>query len=489
MLTGSGIIALYLLIGLAAALLALVGLIGREVRTPPMCVRCRFDLSGHEDARRGRFPVTCPECGLVILHDAQITRTRRERKRAALRTGVAGLILSVGAIVSVAVATGGSLDVYRLLSTDRLLALAEGGSPEAFEALSVRVSEARLTNPQWDRVTRNAIDELTGDRPAPDLNRGVLSYWDGWDRTSWSSFYPVLIRTGRIDRATAAEHAARLVTAQLSLPDDLSVGRPMPFRVEANFRRDPSSNSWSSTSGVDARVVGVRLDGRPLLDPESSLPAVDEGRHSSDHRGIEVDWTWEGTDRLPIIDDVEPGEHTVEVTVRMTSLFSIGGGDAVLTNLVNANSPLPWLDVTVSRTVTVGPDRSIAALPAEWHPESGVEASLSRKCDCGRAPGVRLRLAQSPDVNEDAVAFVDVYVDVGGGDPWYLGNNRIRVSDSSWTEFVLTEDQAAAIDARGHAELRVVPTPWNADLYFERPAQVLSGADVQRPVRFEDDDE
>lgn len=484
MLTGSGIIALCLLVGLAAALLILLGLVGREVRTPPTCVRCRFDLSGHEDARRGRFPVTCPECGLVILHDAQITRTRRERRRGALRVGLAGAVLCVGAIASIAMATGGTLDVYRLMSTPRLLKLSEGGSAEAFDALVARADQDLLTDEQWARIAENAVQEITTkQRRVPSY--GVL----GPPQVVWSSLYPRVVRKGIIDRETAIEHATRMVALDLELPPVLRAGEAMPFRVTGAFRRDPAGQSWYGAHGVDARVVGVRLNGRTLLPPESDLPATRSNDAQTTNSGsISARWLWEGTDRLPVLSDATAGPNTIEVDVRLTSQFSIGGGEAMITNIINANSPLPWLDVTVSRTVDLdhpAPPHAVPAVPP-WNTETTVLSALSRKCDCGRAPGVRLRLSTTDGTHEKSVAFVDVYVAVGDNEPWYLGNQRIRAGES-WSEVMLTDEQAAAIERHGPATLRIVPTPWNADLYFDRPAFVVSGDDITRTVVFEDD--
>jgi|GEM_PF-4745117 len=494
MLTGSGIIALCLLIGLAATLLVLVGLIGREVRTPPLCARCRFDLSGHEDARRGRFPVTCPECGLMIVHDAQITRSRRQRRRGPLRTGLAGAALSIGCMVTIAAATGGTLDVYRLVSTPRLFRMAEQGSAEAFAALTQRAADDALAPEYWARIAENAVDEVTAPPTADSNGRsmGAGRYTVfAQQPVSWCSLYPLVLRKGMIDRETAAGHAARMVSLELALPPDLREGEAMPFKVSGTFRRDRSGHSYSSDHGVDARVVVVRLNGQSLLPPESELPAARDVRdYNGTDASISGGWIWEGSEGLPVLDGTKPGRNTVEVTVRLTSQFSIGGGDALLTHLANANSPLPWLDVTVSRDVEVAPSDAppaYATVPA-WNPDTGVESSLSRKCDCGRAPGVRLRLSGKDGTHADAVAFVDVYVAVGDNEPWYLGNKRIRVGDS-WSEVMLTDEQADAIDQHGPATLRIVPTPWNADLYFDRPALVVSGGDITRAVMFEDESE
>jgi hypothetical protein len=483
-LIGSGLVVLLVLLGAGALVLLLVGLSGRLVRTPPLCGRCRFDLSGHGPGPE-RPQVTCPECGLRITNPSQVVRFRRERRGWCLRAALAAGVLSVGGITAVVAGTGGTLDGYRLLPTDRLIAMAEGGSAGAFDALRVRVEADQLDDAQWRRVADHAVAQ------AVSSGRDRRRVYGQSAGVSWTSFYGDALRRGVIDRATAESHAARMVNLRLELPEPVRAGEPLPMRVSGRLRLDPGFDGWSSSPGLDARVVGVRLNGRELLAPNAELSDPEEGEHDFAYNRptMEASWTWEGTEDLPVLDGVMPGENTVEVVVRLSSPFTVGGGGAAMvSHVVQPGSPLPWLDVTLSKTLPIGErDPSHTAAVAEWEAASAVQTTLSRRCDCGRAPGVRLRLDPRAGLLDNAVGFVDVYLAVGDAEPWYLGNERITAGDS-WSEVILTDEQAALIDQHAGATLRLVPTPWNADLYFDRSRPVVGGADVSRPVVFEDEE-
>lgn len=496
MLIGSGLVVLLVLLGAGALVLLLVGLSGRLVRMPPLCGRCRFDLSGHGPAQGSgqaagqgagseRPRIVCPECGLRITHPSQVVRFRRERRGWCLRAALAAGVLSMGGITAVLAGTGGTLDGYRLLPTDRLIAMSEDGSAGAFGALRVRVEADELDDAQWRRVADNAVAEAVS--PGRERRR---AYGEGLG-VSWTPLYGDALRRGVIDRATAEEHAARMVNLRLELPEPIRAGEPLPLRVGGRLRKDPGFDGWSSSPGIDARVVAVRLNGRELLASDTELADPTEGDHDFVYNRptMEATWTWEGTEDLPVVEGVVPGENTVEVVVRLTSAFSVGGGAAMVSHVVQPGSPLPWLDVTLTRRLPIGArDPSHAAAVTEWEAAQAVETSLSRRCDCGKAPGVRLRLDPEAGLADNAVGFVDVYLAVGDAEPWYLGNERITAGDS-WSEVILTDEQAALIDEHAGATLRLVPTPWNADMYFDRSRPVVGGADVSRPVVFEDEED
>jgi hypothetical protein len=484
-LIGSGLVVLLVLMGVGSALFLLFGLAGRLVRTPPLCGRCRFDLSGHgpgQGAGPERPQVVCPECGLRITHPSQVVRFRRQRRGWCLRVGLAGGLVSVGGIVAVVAGTGGTLDGYRLLPTARLIAMAEDGSAGAFGALRARIEADALDDAQWRRVAENAVEEAASS--GRERRRSAYGRGDG---VSWTPFYGDALRRGVIDRATAEAHAVRMVNLRLELPEPVREGDPLPLRVGGRLRVDPGFDGWSSSPGVDARVVSVRLNGRELLAPDTELNDPTEGDHdfTDDRPTMEASWTWEGTETLPVVEGSVPGENTVEVVVRLTSAFSVGGGAAMVSHVVQPGSPLPWLDVTLSGTVPISRRDPAQTAVAEWDAAGAVESSLSRRCDCGKAPGVRLRLSAQAGLAENAVGFVDVYLGVGDAEPWYLGNKRITPGDS-WSEVLLTDEQAALIDRHAGATLRLVPTPWNADLYFDRSRPVVGGADVSRLVVFEE---
>ncbi len=484
MLIGSGLIVGLVLLGVGAGLFLLFGLIGRQVRTGPRCGRCRFDLSGH-GPRPERPEVVCPECGLRIVHPSQVRRFRRERRRWCLYTALMGGLLSVGGIIAVIAGTGGTLNIHRMLPTTRLIAMAEGGSVDAFDALRARIDADELNDAQWRRVTDNAAGEA-----ASGGGRAQRRAAYGYSSVSWMPMYGQALHRGLIDRATAEQHALRMVNLSLELPERMHEGDPLPLRVGGRLRTNPDYQGWSSSDGIDARLITVRLNGRDLLATDTELGNPTKGDHdfAFNQSTMGTSWTWEGTESLPMLTGSVLGENTVEVVVRLSGT-SVGGGVAMVTNIVEPGSPVPWIDVTLSAKAPIAQrDPTRVTTVTEWDAAVAVESSLSRRCDCGRAPGVQLRLSGQAGLAENTVGFVDVYLGVADQEPWHLGNQMLRVRNS-WTEMILTDEQAALIDQHGGATLRLVPTPWNADLYFDRSRPLVGGEDVTRRVAFEAESE
>ncbi len=298
-----GLTGIILCIALAASALTLLGLLGPRVRCPPHCARCRFDLSGH-DVDRSLTPITCPECSLLIATPYQVRRTRREPHRARLTAGLTLAGFTLVSAVTMLVASGGSMDLYTIVSNKRLFKMADRGSERAIYELSARAQAGQFSEADHDRLRQRAVDQA---------RQPVMHYNDTWYRILRESFDP-----NETSPQEAAECLVDMLDLQLSVPQEIARGDRLMFRVNGTVWFGPR-DGWMLFQQSDVEARAIRINGQEAWSLERGT-RINGSPNIAIRRGLnreDVNWYWRNDPDLPVLDLPVGATVDLEVDLRV----------------------------------------------------------------------------------------------------------------------------------------------------------------------------
>ena len=268
-------IVLLIVVGLAGAVLSLLGLRGRRADEHPLCRRCGFDLTGNPAA------AVCAECGADLTRPKATRVGHRVRRTRALAAGVALLVPVVLVLVVIGWGAAAGVDWQRHKPLGWLRHELSASDPATANAaakeLLRRESESSLSEAVWQDLTAAALRVQSDPAAAweftawPDalgtaLARNLLTrpQRDGYTRTALG-MNPAGPTTGPADPKRIPEYRtakgddglARTRLDDLDPPTlDAAVARALDCQADADV-------GWSGTPWPN--VLRAGLD-RHLLD-------------------------------------------------------------------------------------------------------------------------------------------------------------------------------------------------------------------------------
>lgn len=367
---------LLVLLGGGGLVLLLSGAIGRRVAIAPRCRRCGFDLRGRASVRGDRGaedgddaddvdhaddadldPASedrCPECGRDLAQPRAIRRTRRRRQ--AWRVVAGAVLLLAGGVLLPAIRSGRVVAAmpagwkseveYRFGGDAARQVIAR----EAMSAL-----RASFTNPSDAAADRRRRHGMRVAALAVERQRRVVDAPEpGADlRERWSAAESVLLEIARLHGVLDVEQETSIVEHLCRVSVRPASGlRRGEGRFDVSLAGIPGMALNLATGSftpraVQARVVEVRVDGRPLhvrvLDDRG---AFIDGRHAATvSRGREIRVS-APPGRPPLV----AGRHRATVVL------------ALATPLGPQRAPHAW---TIERVVTLEVPADDVAPPVE----------------------------------------------------------------------------------------------------------------------------
>ncbi|MCC6682438.1 MAG: hypothetical protein IT445_16180 [Phycisphaeraceae bacterium] len=229
---------------LAGLLLVRRGWRGRVLDDHPVCVRCRYDLSGSMESERK----TCPECGAELAGKRAVVIGNRVRRPMA--TGVGLALLAVSLLTGVMVFQFMDAEDWRHMEPVALLRLEARWYPQAtapLDELIRRLQAGALSKEQINNIADDAL-VVQGD---------LAIHW----KPKWGDFVEEAQYAGSLDPAkweTYGHQAIRDIF-QLELRPRVRLGDPVPYSLlgaTARVGNEIHGQLWVQIEGRSVNVDG-----------------------------------------------------------------------------------------------------------------------------------------------------------------------------------------------------------------------------------------
>ena len=201
------------LAGLAGLVVCILGLRGRREGQEPHCRKCAYNLTGLTSNR-------CPECG-SYLTARSVVKGMPHCRWPWLVCGGVPFVLCAWLLGSLAYPHVRMVNLYRYLSSDRLIADTEAGRGRALYELLRRDSERELSTDEIGAILHVARANLEH-RPVPLHVERWLEWMNRWDQRG---------QLGAEQQAWFRDYLARLVIPMLSGPVRVRSGNPLPLKL------------------------------------------------------------------------------------------------------------------------------------------------------------------------------------------------------------------------------------------------------------------
>lgn len=285
------------LVGAAGLLMLVVGLRGRFLNDHPICRKCGFDLVGIYPTQ-GR----CPECGVAWTQRRTVRVGARARRRGLILAAVPMLLVASGGGGAAVWARSTNFNWFSAFPDWALEALASssdrGWQDGAVKELGVRLTAGTLSGRRTDRLIEQALAAQADQRAA----------WPG----RWSGFLDRALVADRMSRDQLLAFFEQGIVCEIVVPG--GVRRHEPFALAIQVK--PVRCGQAVTGSFGLPWPEMHLNGEAFIGAD---PAA----------GTDF-WLSGSPDSMaycfkPAVLDVEPGEHTVTTTVRVTVRLSVAG--------------------------------------------------------------------------------------------------------------------------------------------------------------------
>lgn len=212
-----------------ALVVAAVAWRGRRVDTLPRCGRrrCRYDLSALLGAQRPGlgYPVTCVECGRVMVDEHDVRWGRRKARR---------WLLVPSLVVLLACAGVGGLEVY---------ARATNTNPLVWMPLWMLIERAEHDSREYGFATRTELlrraecDEITG-RGAVRLLERILA-WQQDETVEWEllgDVFATIAVNGHASQSQVDRFWAAIWSTKVTTRDSVDEGDVLPISIKQIYR-------------------------------------------------------------------------------------------------------------------------------------------------------------------------------------------------------------------------------------------------------------
>ncbi|MBX3353404.1 MAG: hypothetical protein KF684_10780 [Phycisphaeraceae bacterium] len=247
------------LIALGAALVLLaLGLRGVRLDRDPRCRarRCRYPLrellDGKRRASEPEWPITCPECGRVMVNESRTRRGARKKLRAPIAIAVVLALPSLGALGVEGYARWQSTKATSTMPLWLLLRQAPNDSQ--------RNNWAH----QKELLARSRQGAITGADAQRVIER--ILRWQNDTRVDFLILGDVatsLDELGEMTGPQLRQYWGQLWRFELVVPERVGVGEAMPYVIESHYRGGDSHNPGvprrSIHDGIGHRDIVSRL--------------------------------------------------------------------------------------------------------------------------------------------------------------------------------------------------------------------------------------